>query len=181
MKREIEVNDNISIVVKQDEKIDLVTANAEAMLIQKIAKAVEGFGVTVKGLKKTARQVKPQNGYHKYTDAEAKALVTRWDNASEKERLKIAEEKGYPANSRGLKLMGSKISYLAARAPQKTAGKKTKKRGRSATTWNESRVKRLREYKKKGVKNRDIANKLGLTRKQVNDKVSSLRGQGVRI
>jgi len=80
--RTIKINEQVSILIEQEDNIDIATAYSENALISKLIKAVDGIRSPMHKMVMCTRK-----RFIKYTKQQALKLIEQWRNENNRERV----------------------------------------------------------------------------------------------
>jgi len=188
IERKIELTEDISITIKSSLVQDVATANAEAILIQKITKVIDGITSVSDMMKDDSEVVDTRKNVKlSLSDDEAKELVNDYFNADKHGKLSLMLKCNY-SNIYTFKsrMYGLRKKYDLGKA--KSNRIKTRKEWASVEktneiktrrTWSDKEVKRLVSMNKKGVSFDDMAVRFGRPKRSIFDKIYLLKQKGV--
>jgi hypothetical protein len=170
MERKIKITDKISLLIEIDEQSDISEVSGEAMMIQKIAKAIDMMDVG--HIKATPNQtVKPRKPYAKIvrmSDDESLKMIKEYDIATDEQKRFFATKYGYKT----LQQYKQKIANTKNKLKEKglysydkpTANGQMRQYGNKlGKPWTNEEFKKFMDMRSKGISYPDIAKALGRT------------------
>jgi len=169
--REIALTENMSILVKIDQKTDIYTARTEAELIQKITNMIERSDNSVSQITQKERYEQPEHGSLKGVDKEQFLQDYEAIKSSGKENWKetLCEKYGLP-----IKNIYQRYKYYKKIVNKKSGTIQIKRTRTAPVIWSDNELKYLEKALKDRIPRKEIKNHLGKTSTQISNKIYNI-------